>query len=206
MRQNWVRLLAIGLAGLGAGLLAILQHANAAQGPQAAPTRLIDVNRSSVTVHVYKSGLFSAFAHNHTVRAPIRQGNIRLGGVAAVDLEFDSREMKVQDPEASAKERDEVQRTMLGPEVLDSAQYPEIRFRSTRVEQTAPGKWQASGELTLHGKTNPIVVEVSEQSGHYAGKARIKQTEFGITPIRIAGGTVKVKDEVVVEFEVVVRE
>jgi hypothetical protein len=31
----------------------------------------------------------------------------------------------------------------------------------------------------------------------------LKQSAFGIEPIRIAGGTVKVKDEVKVEFDIV---
>ena len=31
----------------------------------------------------------------------------------------------------------------------------------------------------------------------------IKQRDYGITPISIAGGTVKVKDELAIEFEIV---
>jgi len=30
----------------------------------------------------------------------------------------------------------------------------------------------------------------------------LKQTEFGITPVKVAGGTVKVKDEVKVAFSI----
>jgi hypothetical protein len=33
----------------------------------------------------------------------------------------------------------------------------------------------------------------------------LRQSEFGITPVTVAGGTIKVKDEVRVEFEVVGR-
>jgi hypothetical protein len=39
--------------------------------------------------------------------------------------------------------------------------------------------------------------------GHYRGSASFKQSNFGISPIRIAGGTVKVKDEVKIEFDIV---
>jgi hypothetical protein len=46
-------------------------------------------------------------------------------------------------------------------------------------------------------------VLVSLESGHYRGSASFKQSEFGITPIRIAGGTVKVKDELKIEFDIV---
>jgi hypothetical protein len=31
----------------------------------------------------------------------------------------------------------------------------------------------------------------------------VRQSDFGMTPIRIAGGTVKVKDDVTIEFDIV---
>jgi polyisoprenoid-binding protein YceI len=57
--------------------------------------------------------------------------------------------------------------------------------------------------LTLHGKKQPVAVEVSLKDGHYRGSASFKQSSFGISPISIAGGTVKVKDEVKIEFDIV---
>ena len=210
MRQRSMILVTLGLVGLAVSLpdisLAVSASRQAASSPAPSRNRVIDGARSSVTVRVYKSGLFSAFAHDHTVRAPIRQGEVTLGAEPEVRLEFDSRQMTVLDPEVSAKDRDEIQRTMLGPEALDSAKYPEIGFRSTRVEAVSTGRWRVAGELTLHGQTKPIVVEVDQADSSYSGKARIKQTQFGITPIRIAGGTVKVKDEVVVEFRIFTTE
>jgi polyisoprenoid-binding protein YceI len=57
------------------------------------------------------------------------------------------------------------------------------------------------GNLNLHGKNQPVVVVVALEAGHYRGSATVKQTNFGIEPISIAGGTVKVKDEVKIEFD-----
>jgi hypothetical protein len=48
----------------------------------------------------------------------------------------------------------------------------------------------------------PVKVDVTGHDGHYTGSARLSQKDFGITPVSIAGGSVKVKDEVLVEFEV----
>ena len=52
----------------------------------AAETHQIDTERSKLTVHVYKSGLFSAFADNHIIQAPIASGSLsdkeRVGGRA----------------------------------------------------------------------------------------------------------------------------
>jgi polyisoprenoid-binding protein YceI len=59
------------------------------------------------------------------------------------------------------------------------------------------------GTLTLHGQKQPVAVAVSLQAGHYRGSASFKQSSFGITPISIGGGTVKVKDEIKIEFDIV---
>ena len=39
--------------------------------------------------------------------------------------------------------------------------------------------------------------------GKYHGEVLIKQRDFGIEPIKVAGGAVKVKDELKVQFEIV---
>ena len=56
--------------------------------------------------------------------------------------------------------------------------------------------------LTLHGQTKPITLETTLEKGHYRGTATVLQTNFGIAPIKIAGGTIKVKDEVQIEFDI----
>src|ERR687884_2295548 len=42
--------------------------------PSAWAQTTIDSEKSVMTVHVFKAGLFSAFGHEHEVRAPIQQG------------------------------------------------------------------------------------------------------------------------------------
>jgi polyisoprenoid-binding protein YceI len=58
------------------------------------------------------------------------------------------------------------------------------------------------GDLTVHGQTRPVLVEVTGEAGHYRGSAAVRQTDFGIQPVSAAGGTIKVKNEVRVEFEI----
>jgi hypothetical protein len=43
---------------------------------------------------------------------------------------------------------------------------------------------------------------VALKDDRYRGSATLKQTDFGMTPVTIAGGTVKVKDEIKIEFEI----
>ena len=51
--------------------------------------------------------------------------------------------------------------------------------------------------------TKSVDLPVSLVHDVYTGSAKLRQTGFKITPVNIAGGTVKVKDEIFVEFEIV---
>jgi polyisoprenoid-binding protein YceI len=169
-----------------------------------AQSKPIDVKKSTLKIRVFKSGAFSAFAHDHEIQAPMEEGKIEEGSAhASVQLRVDSRKMRVLDPEISADKRAEIQHTMQGATVLDVEKFPEISYQSTTVTSRSEGHWEVHGDLTLRGKKAPVTVEVSLQGGHYRGSASFKQTAFGITPISIGGGTVKVKDEVKIEFDIV---
>jgi polyisoprenoid-binding protein YceI len=162
----------------------------------------IDPQKSSITVRVFKTGVFSAFGHEHEISAPIQQGSFT-ENAASVELTVDARKMRVMDKDVSEKDRTEIQQTMLGPKVLDSEKFPEIRFQSTSVERLGEGKWAILGDLTIRGETRPVKVRVEGQNGHYRGIAELKQKDFGITPVTVARGTVKVKNELRVEFDIV---
>jgi polyisoprenoid-binding protein YceI len=115
-------------------------------------------------------------------------------------MHVDARALRVIDKDESEKDRAEVQKTMLGPEVLDSERHQEIVFKSTVAEPAGPGRWTLRGNLTLRGQTRPVTVHVTLKDGRYTGEAIVKQTDFGIKPPGKAG--VRAKDEVRVEFDV----
>jgi polyisoprenoid-binding protein YceI len=183
-------LLKFGLAGC---LLAAL-----AASPQERP---IDPATSKLTVRAFKTGLFSGLADNHEIDAPIAEGSID-EAAGHVMFSVESQRMKVLDPQMNPSRRQEVQQRMLGPEVLDSTHFPEITFESTSVERPSKGAFLVHGQLSLHGTTKPVEVKVRTENGGYQGTCTLKQRDFGITPISIAGGTVKVKDELQIEFEI----
>jgi polyisoprenoid-binding protein YceI len=164
--------------------------------------RAIDGAHSSLKVRVSKTGFFSAFAHNHEIEAPIESGEVTESGSPSVELRVDARKMRVLDPEASADTRSQIQKTMLGPQVLDTERFPEIHFRSTEVEAKGTDHWVVHGALDLHGQSHPVTIDVTLKDGLYRGSAALKQSGFGMKPVSVAGGTVKVKDEVRVEFEI----
>jgi polyisoprenoid-binding protein YceI len=160
----------------------------------------IDTQKSTLTIHVGKTGVFSGLGHEHTVRAPIQSGMADTGSHAAVEIHVDARALRTIDKDESEKDRVEVQKTMLGPEVLDSEHYREIVFKSTSAQAAGEGRWTVPGTLTLRGQTRPVTVHVTLKDGHYTGGATVKQTDFGIKPPGKAG--VRAKDEVRVEFDV----
>ncbi|RPJ57804.1 MAG: YceI family protein [Acidobacteria bacterium] len=162
----------------------------------------VDPERSVMTIRAFKSGLFSAFAHNHEIEARGLEGEVVTTENQQVSLRIDTRKIKVLDPQLSADDRAEVQRTMEGPKVLDITRFPEIRFQSTSVTQKNPTLWQVSGNLTLHGQTRPVTVQVTGSGSRYSGQATVRQRDFGIQPVSLFGGTVKVKDELKIEFDI----
>jgi hypothetical protein len=162
----------------------------------------IDLEHSKLTVHVEKSGLFSAFAHNHVIEAPIASGLLDVEKKTVL-LIFNTRDMKVLDPGVKDSERTQVDQTMKSDQVLDVQRFPEIRFSSSSVTSEEGDRYRVRGDLTVHGVTRPIDLPVSFANNRYAGSIKLKQTDFGIKPVNIAGGTVKVKDVIEIDFEVV---
>jgi len=167
-----------------------------------AQQRAIDTEKSTLTVRVSKAGLLSVLGHNHEITAPIARGIVD-ATARWVELHTNAGGLQVRDPDVSSKDRAQIRSTMLGPEVLDSQRYPEIVFRSTAAEPSGTGSWRLEGTLALHGQTRAVVAEVKETAeGHYVGTARLKQTDFGITPVKVAGGAVRVKDEIRIDFDI----
>src|SRR3569833_1976755 len=78
------------------------------------------------------------------------------------------------------------------PDFFDSEKYPKITFRSTKVDKTGSNSYSVTGDLTIHGVTKPITIEVDEVSEEgkdpwgntrigASAKAKIKRSDFGLT-------------------------
>jgi polyisoprenoid-binding protein YceI len=180
-----------------AGLLLAVPSVNSAQNA--------NTPRSSITIHAYKSGLLSGLGHNHTITAPIAHGTIDTKKMS-VEISVSTKQMKVVDAEVPDSTRAEIQADMVGPKVLDTDKYPEIRFQSSRVEQTAPQHYRVTGTLSLHGASKELSFEVTGGPDRYQGKVKLNQTDFGIKPVTVAGGTIKVKNEVLLDLDIYAAE
>jgi polyisoprenoid-binding protein YceI len=178
---------------------------------------VIDASASAVQVHVGKSGVFGFAGHAHEVVAERFEGRVDADvddlARSAVELSFDASGLKVSgqgEPEGDAPK---VQEAMAGPKVLDASRFPAIRFRSRQVagRRAADGAYelQVSGDISLHGVSRPVTlpvrVELSGSTLTASGRTALAQRAFGIEPVSAGGGTVKVKNEVGIEFRIVAR-
>jgi polyisoprenoid-binding protein YceI len=169
-----------------------------------AQAKQIDTENSKITIHAYKTGLFSFAAHDHVIEAPIVAGQVD-ESEKLVTIEIETKSLRVLDPGESEKNRAEIQQTMLSDKLLDATKYPTISFRSNSYRQGGDDSAQVLGKLSLHGAVRLVTLAVKKEGGRWTGSTRLKQTDFGMQPVSVAGGTVKVKDEVKIEFSVVVK-
>lgn len=188
-------------------LLAVLLSSSPAQNVCVIP------GRGFFRINAEAGGLFSVFAHDHVIEAR------KIDGCAAVDLQnlaqssvklsFSSGDLKVLDPKESEEDRAKVQKTM-ETDVLRIADYPKITFESTGVAAESAGKYRVSGNLTIRGKSSRVAIPVTvthldDGTFKVTGNFKFKQTSFGIEPIKLIGGTVRVKDEVQTEWELYLK-
>ncbi len=172
---------------------------------------------SRFQVEVSKAGLLAVLAHDHVIGIRGYSGRVVLSprGIAdsGMELRIDTRSLVVLDEKPSAADRAKITRSM-HEEVLESARYPEAIFRSTGVAGMTEGRdgeirFQLTGDLTLHGVTRAIVLPVTLRrlpgELRATGRYVLKQTDFGIRPYSTAGGAIKVKNEVVIDFQITAR-
>ncbi len=185
-------------------------------GPEAGPqTYAVDPERSSFVVNVGRSGLFAFAGHRHEVLATAFEGTVvaDAGDLtrSSIRLRFPAAGLRLTGKGEPAEDVPEVQAKMEGPDVLDVARFPEILFRSTGVEgREAGGVWnlRVTGELSLKGVTKslllPVRVRLSEGVLEATGQAVLRQKDFGLRPVSVAG-VVKVKNELGLDYKIIGR-
>jgi polyisoprenoid-binding protein YceI len=192
--------------------LALLSFATGAQEKGA---YTIDNAKSKLQIDVAKEGAFKMFGHDHLIVAREISGQVQFDPQkledSAVHLKVSAKSLTAVDPGESDKDRADVQATMLGEKVLDVAKFPEIIFTSTRVSAVKKNGdgWELTlaGTLNLHGVEKPISfplrVHADASLVRAQGEVSVLQTDHGITPIKVGGGSVKVKDKLKISFTIV---
>jgi len=176
-------------------------------------TYQVNARASRFTVQAFAEGLFSAFGHNPKLNATDFSGEIRFHPddlrTAALQFKVKADSLQVVD-KISDQDKQEITRMMLD-QVLEATRFPEIAFVSKAVVATRiyEGFYRVTidGQLTLHGVTRDHVIETQlrllENGLRAEGESRLRQTNHGIKLVSVAAGTLKVKDEVKLSFDIV---
>ena len=86
---------------------------------------------------------------------------------------------------------------------LDAKKHPHIRFVADDIVKKA-ARYRLTGTVDIHGKSRPHVVELSvDATGEewtMSAQTRITQSDFGVKPYSLMMGSLKVADEVMIEF------
>ena len=122
---------------------------------------------------------------------------------AKVTADLDLGSLEIREGTGGAKalndsDRRDIKKTMSG--ILGDGS---ASFASSRIVRFGASGGAVEGSLTLNGKTQPVRLQVnSPGEGRYRGSAAVPQLAFGIKPYSGFFGALKLKDEVVVEFDV----
>ena len=176
----------------------------------------IDAGRSTFMVQAFSTGFLSVLGHNPRIAVRDIRGEVQLASAGSaledvrVEVIINPRSLEVVD-DISDKDRQEIHRQMYD-EVLEVERYPEITydFSSPKIDGNG-GQYSSvmSGELTLHGETHPFAVPVKVflmgDTLKAAGEFSVSQKQYGIAPVTVAGGAIKLKDEVKCTFNIVAR-
>jgi len=174
----------------------------------------IDTRASQFTVQAFASGLISAVAHSPKIAIREWSGDITMTDAMqniSVKVRVKAASLEVLD-ELRDDDRREIHRVM-NQEVLHTNRFPEIAFDSTEVKAEKQRedlyKVNVRGSLTLHGVTNMQEfngqVAVGVDSARAYGEFTLLQTDYDIRIASIAGGTLKLQDELKFFYYLVAR-
>ena len=172
----------------------------------------IDPDASLVAVTVRRGGLMARLGHDHLVASHTLTG-YAAPGMGRADVSFRLDQLTIDEPQLlrdagigtspSPEAVEGTRKNMLGP-VLDAERYPVVTLHA---ELPADGRLRVA--VTLHGTTRrlelPAAVQVDAAQVTASGAARLKQTDFGITPFAVGAGLLAVQDEIAVSFNIVAR-
>jgi polyisoprenoid-binding protein YceI len=176
---------------------------------------VIDGRTSRFTVRAFAAGILAAMGHNPTIGIRTFSGEIRFNpeqlNAVSFRLIAKASSLGVQD-DISDKDRREIERLM-HEQVLETAKYPDVVYESSGISITKSGIGlylaAIEGNLTLHGVTRsePLSARVSLMGTmlRASGEFPLSQSKYEIKPISVAGGSLKLKDELRFQFEIVAR-
>jgi polyisoprenoid-binding protein YceI len=137
---------------------------------------------------------FAQFGVTHLMISKVRGEFHALNGTVNVDesdvtkssveVTIDASTIDTREPDRDAN--------LKSPQFLDVTKYPTMSFKSTKVEKGSSGHLKITGDLTIHGVTKSVVLDMTEpksaikdpwglQRSAVSGTTKINRQDFGLT-------------------------
>ena len=174
---------------------------------------VVNTSRSRFQVQAFATGILSSFGHSPKIAIRDFQGEVHFvpgkPEASSVRMVAKMDSLRVTD-DVSEKDRSEIEHTMRS-DVLEISRFPEATFESTEVSGSLvfEGQYRVTmnGNLTLHGVTTKQSLQaqviVSENQLRAQGDFTLRQTDYQMKLVSVAGGTLKLKDELKFTFEII---
>jgi polyisoprenoid-binding protein YceI len=119
---------------------------------------------------------------------------------STIDVTIDTTTVDTREPKRDAH--------LKSPDFFDVAKYPAMTFKSKKIEQVATGKLKVTGDLTIHGVTKEVVLDVDGPTASIKdpwgntrvalnATASVNRQDFGVKwNANMDGGGVVVSDNV----------
>jgi polyisoprenoid-binding protein YceI len=156
------------------------------------------------------------FAVRHMMVSTVRGTMGKVTGVVNLDEADPTKSSVAAGVETAGIDTREPKRDghLKSPDFFDVAQYPAITFKSKKVTKTGDTKFQVTGDLTMHGVTKEVVLNVEglpkpfkDPMGHQrlggVATTKLNRKDFGIEWNKtLDGGGLVVADDVDVTIDV----
>jgi polyisoprenoid-binding protein YceI len=175
-----------------------------------AGTYVLDRNHASLIFRVNHLGL-----SRYTARFTRFDASLRLDpadpAASSVTATIDPSSIETDNPDPTLDFDHQLQ----NPDWLNTARFPQMTFRSTRLELTAPERARLVGQLELHGVTREVALNVIFNGGYasnpldpsgsrigFSAQGTLRRSDFGIAEgIPPPGSRFGVSDEVEILIE-----
>lgn len=173
----------------------------------------INAAQSEFIVRANRGGLLGFAGHDHTIAIRGFTGDVTLTRdniePASLQIRIMADSLFVID-NVKEEERLKIEHDMR-EKVLETGKYPGIVFKSAKVtvSKKDDDEYEITiwGDLTLHGAARSVRIEAQMTLHGTTLRARgefsLEQKDYGIKPFSVAAGTVKVKSELKLSFDIV---
>ena len=167
-------------------------------------TYTVDTLHSTANFAVRHMMISTVRGHFGGVKGVIKY-DPRNPGAATIDATIDCSTVNSGEPKRDSD--------LKGPEFFDVKKYPEMKFKSKKVEAAGAGKLKITGDLTINATTRQVVLdvegptaEVKDTRGRFKVGAnaatKISRKDFGIVWNQLMEtGGVAVSDEVSISLD-----